>query len=209
MHGTAGALGREASVHASFGDIFSYLNLGAMIAVEPRYNRIVMPFDFIWMKLSDDKALPIGTGATSVKVKINEDLLTQKIGYRVIDSEKFKVDALAGIRYWHIGNTLNVQSPLGNAGFYASANWVDAVGGAKIQAIVSPKVVLTILGDAGGGGSNSDYQVAGLMGLKLKKVILQAGWRYMSVNYRPSGSAGFVYDITSSGLLLGVTIPLK
>jgi hypothetical protein len=53
-----------------------------------------------------------------------------------------------------------------------------------------------------------DYQVAGLLGYRVKpNVILQAGWRYLDVNYRPSSS--FVYDVAQSGLLLGVTINLK
>jgi hypothetical protein len=208
VHGTVGALGHEASVHASFSDIFSYLNIGLMFAVEPRYNRIVMPFDFMWMKLSDDKALPFEVGPTSVKAKITQVMLAQKIGYRVIDSEKFKLDGLAGFRYWHMGTTLTLQPQTAN-GFYQSANWVDAVGGARIQAMLSPKVVLTVLGDAGGGGANSDYQVSGLVGWKFKKFTLHGGWRYLSVNYRPSGSVRFVYDMRTSGLIFGVTIPLK
>lgn len=206
LHGTVGALGQQASVHASFGDIFSYLNLGLMFAVEPRYNRIVMPLDFMWMKLSDDKALPVNEVASSVKVKVNQDMLAQKIGYRVIDSERLKVDGLVGIRYWHMGNTLTLQPAVGN-GLYASADWVDAVAGAKFQAMLTPKLVLTILGDAGAGGANTDYQVAGLIGWKLKKFTLQGGWRYLSVNYRPTG--GFVYDMNTSGLIFGATIPLK
>jgi hypothetical protein len=208
VHGTVGALGHEASVHASFLDIFTYFNIGLMFALEPRYNRIVMPFDFMWMKLSDDKALPFEVGPTSVKVEIKEIMLTQKIGYRVIDSEKFKVDGLAGFRYWHLGNTLTLQPQISNS-FYRSANWVDAVGGARIQAMLSPKVTLTVLGDAGGGEANLDYQVAGLLGWKCKKLTLQGGWRYMSVNYRPSGGVRFVYDMATSGLILGATIPLK
>jgi len=206
MHGNVGALGREASVHASFGDVFKYLNIGLMGAVEARYNRIVIPVDFMWMKLSDDKATPFGFVATSVKVKVNEDILTPKIGYRVIDTGKLTVDGLVGFRYWHLGNTLTLQPQIAN-GFYASANWVDMLGGAKIQAALSPKVVVTILGDAGGGQANTDYQIAGLLGYKLKKAILQAGWRYMYVNYRPSST--FVYQTAMSGLILGVTIPLK
>jgi hypothetical protein len=208
VHGTVGALGHEGSVHASFRDIFSYLNIGLMFALEPRYNRIVMPLDFMWMKLSDDKALPFEVGPTSVKVEIKEIMLTQKIGYRVIDSEKFKVDGLAGFRYLHLGNTLTLQPQISNS-FYASANWVDAVGGARIQAMLSPKVTLTVLGDAGGGGANSDYQVVGLLGWKFKKFSLQGGWRYMSVNYRPSGGVRFVYDMATSGLIFGATIPLS
>ncbi len=104
IHGTVGALDHEASVHASFGDIFNYLNIGAMATVEPRYNRIVMPFDFLWMKLSDQKALPFDEGAISVKAKMTETLITPKIGYRFVDSKKVKVDALFGLRYWHVAN---------------------------------------------------------------------------------------------------------
>src|SRR5208337_2426440 len=59
VHGTAGALGHDASVHATFGDIFDYLNIGAMGVVETRYNRVLMPLDFMWMKLSDNKAIPL------------------------------------------------------------------------------------------------------------------------------------------------------
>ncbi len=142
LHGTVGVLGHEASVHASFGDIFSYLNIGLMVAVEPRYNRIVMPFDFMWMKLSDEKALPFATeaGGTTIKAKLNQTIIAQKIGYRVIDTEKFKVDALAGIRYWHVGTTLDLVQPATTTSFYDSANWVDGVGGARIQAMLSPKI---------------------------------------------------------------------
>jgi hypothetical protein len=53
-------------------------------------------------------------------------------------------------------------------------------------------------------------RVAGLLGYKVKPtVILQAGWRYLDVNYRPNGSLGFVYDAAQSGLLLGVTFNLR
>jgi hypothetical protein len=46
IHGTVGALNHDASVHATFGEIFNYLNIGLMGVVEPRYNRIVMPGGF-------------------------------------------------------------------------------------------------------------------------------------------------------------------
>jgi hypothetical protein len=211
IHGTVGALGHEASVHASFGDIFNYLNIGLMGAVEPRYNRIVMPVDFMWMKLSDNKSLPFREEALSVKATMNEVILTPKIGYRFIDTEKFKVDALFGIRYWHMGTTLKLQgSKLSTNSFSDSANWVDGLGGAQIQAALTPKVVVTILGDAGGGSAVSDYQVGGFLGYRIsKRWIMQAGYRYLAVNYRPGGKAQFINDTEMSGLLLGATWNIK
>ena len=82
-------------------DIFSNLNIGFISVVEPRYNQFVMPVDFIGMKLSDDKALPVGQNETSIEAEMTEVILTPKFGYRFVDTAKLKVDALGGIRYWH------------------------------------------------------------------------------------------------------------
>ena len=210
VHGTVGALDHEASVHASFGDIFNYLNIGAMAAVEPRYNRIVMPFDFLWMKLSDNKALPFDEGATSVKTKMTETLITQKIGYRFVDRKRFKVDALFGLRYWHLENTLTLQPTQIANGFSRSANWVDGLGGGRIEVGLTPKLSAMVMGDAGGGSARLDYQVAGLLGYTLnRRLVLLAGYRYLAVDYRPIGNAGFIYDVAMPGVVLGLTINVK
>jgi hypothetical protein len=95
----------------------TYLNIGLMGVVEPRYNRVVMPVDFMWMKLSDNKALPFDEGATSVKAKMTEILLTPKIGYRFVDSKKVKIDALFGFRYWHLGTSFTSQPTQSQMGF--------------------------------------------------------------------------------------------
>jgi hypothetical protein len=209
-HGTVGALGHEAGFHASAGDLLSHVDIGLMGAVELRHKRLVVPVDFMWIRLSDDKGLPFGEAinVTSVKVKATQSVFTPKFGFRFIDGKKIKVDALFGIRYWHLSNSLTLQpTQIGN-GFSASANWVDGIGGAKIEAQLSPKVVMTILGDAGGGSARLDYQVAGLLGYKVsKRWMLQAGYRYMNVNYRPQN--GFIYNATLSGAILGATFDLK
>ena len=185
-NGTVGALGRDASVNASFGDIFSKLNIGLMGVFEARKKRLILNTDFMWLKLSDDSALPINEfGVQSIKAKATQFLLTPKAGYQIVDREKIKVAGTLGIRYWHLSNDLTLQPQIAN-GISDSANWVDVVAGARIQVPLSPKALVTVLGDAGGGGANSDYQVAGLLGYKFKKkFVLQGGWRYLSVNYRP------------------------
>ena len=210
VHGTVGALNRETSVHATFGDIFNYLNIGAMAAVEPRYNRIVMPFDFLWMKLSDQKSLPFDRFATSVKTEMTETLITQKIGYRFVDAEKVKVDALFGFRYWHLQNRFTLQPTQIANGISQSANWVDGVGGGRIELRLTPKLSAIVAGDAGGGSAKLDYQVAGLLGYKLgRKVVLLAGYRYLAVDYRPVGNAGFIYDVAMPGLVIGAAFNVK
>lgn len=208
VHGTVGALGQTTSVHASFSDIFNYLNIGLMGATEIRKRRFLLNTDLMWMKLSDDKALPINElGVQSIKSKTNQFMLNPKVGYRLVDRQKIKLDTLVGLRYWHLGQSLNFE-PEDFGGVSGSANWVDVVAGAKILLPLSAKASVTLLGDAGGGGANSDYQVAGLLGYKLgQKWVLQGGYRYLDVDYR--GGHAFIYDMATTGLLLGATYNFK
>ena len=209
VHGTTGVRGFNASVHASPGDLLSHFNIGLMGALEMRRNRVVLPVDTMWIRLSDSKSLPGNVaGVNSIDMRVGQFVLSPKAGYRIIDGEKLKVDGLAGLRYWHLGEKLNFSPTIYN-GVSTSQNWVDALGGGRIQMLLSPKASITIAGDAGGGGASPDYQVVGLLGFKVKKnIILQAGWRYLDVHYRNSGS-GFLYDVAQSGAAVGAAIYFK
>ena len=210
VHGTSGLFGHDASVHASFTDIFHYLNIGAMGVMEFRYNRVIVPLDFIWMKLSDDRAIPVTDVAQSVKAKMTESVLTPKIGYRVVDGKRVKVDALFGVRYWHLSTDLTLQPVVDQGHQSASADWVDGVAGGRITAALTPKAFVTIGGDAGGGNARSDYQIGGAVGYRVsRKCIVQVGYRYLSVNYRSFSRNAFVYDVDMPGVIMGVTINLK
>lgn len=206
VYGTVGALGHNASVHSSAADVLSNFNFGLMGYFDIRHDRIVMPLDIFWVRLKDDKALPFDP-AVSAEARLTETFLTQKLGFRVVDEEKLKVDALVGIRYWHLGTNLSLNPSIFGRDLSDSANWVDGVAGAKIEFPLSPKAVVTIAGDAGTGGAKLDYQVAGVLGYRLKKFMLQAGWRYMDVDYRPSEAA--LLDVAQTGLILGVTLNVK
>ncbi len=193
---------------ATFGDIFNYLNIGLMGEMEAHKGPVLLITDFIWMKLSDEKALPLNdVGLQSIDAGAKQFLLTPGVGYRVVNTKLVKIDALAGVRYWHLGQSLKfIPSLFG--GISQSQNWVDGLGGARIHIPVWHNALLTIAGDAGGGGADVDYQVAGFLGYRIgKHYVVQAGWRYLDVNYR--GSQSFVYDVATSGALLGVTINFK
>jgi opacity protein-like surface antigen len=90
-----------------------------------------------------------------------------------------------------------------------SQNWVDPLVGGRIEAALSSKVEVNILGDVGGWGTGSqlDYQVVGILGYRIKpKWMLQAGYRYLDVNYRSGFS---ILDTDTAGALFGVSIALK
>ena len=202
VRGTVGALGHEAGIHVPFSDLFHYLKGVIPIAVELDKGRFVMPVDFLWMKLAEGKALPL-TDLTQnyVNMHLTQSLLTPKFGYRIVDGEHLKIDALAGIRYWYIGQDLTlVPSGISQS---QSASWVDGLGGARFILPVGPKAAITVAGDAGGGGANLDYQVAGLFTYNVTpKLGFGLGWRYLDVDYR--GNHQFIFDVATSGALVGL-----
>ena len=208
-YGTVGALGREVHVYADPSQIFSHFRFGLMGLVEADHKRIVLPLDMIWARFGDDKALPFpNVLATTADVKVDEFILTPKIGYRLLDQEKIKIDALTGFRYWHLGQNLQFSPSRLGLNLSGSQNWVDPLVGGRILGVLTPKVSLSIGGDVGGWGAGSqlDYQILGLLGYKIKPAwTLQAGYRYLDVNYR----SNTVYDAATSGIVLGVSINLK
>ena len=58
-----------------------------------------------------------------------------------------------------------------------------------------------VLGDAGAGGANVDYQVAGIANYQIKpKWGIGIGYRYLDVDYRNSNR--FIFDTHQSGMVL-------
>lgn len=210
MHGTVGAQGNLTSVHASATDLLSNFRFGLMGTFELRHKRFVAPLDLMWVRLGDDTGLPENElGATSADVKVDELLLTPKIGYALIQMEGLEVAALTGFRYWHLGQDVKFKPSSLGMNYSASQNWASPLVGGRIAMALAPRFDVTIAGDVGGWnvGSQLEYQVVGLLGYKLKpRWTLQLGYRYLDVNWRGSGS---VFDVAMSGIVFGVNIKVK
>jgi len=209
MYGTIGFPNRGLKVHASAGEVLSNFRFGLMGTVDVRRKWLVLPLDMIWVRLEDDHPIPLEAGVISATAKLGEFILTPEIGIRFVDQERIKVDFLTGFRYWHIGTNLALNPSALGLSFSKSLNWVDPLVGGRIQLPLSPKFVVNLLGDVGGWGTGSliEYQLAGLVGYRIKpKWTLQAGYRYLRVAYR---SGLFLLNIDDPGVIFGVTINLK
>jgi len=138
VHGTSGLLGHEASIHADVSDVLSNFNIGFMGGSELRYNHLLFPVDFMWIKLTDNKALPINESASSLKVVYKQAIFTPRIGYRIVDRQKIKVEWQMGIRYWHLNSSISLQAsrlvrafrvrPIGWMGFPAGRSLPLSLG---------------------------------------------------------------------------------
>jgi opacity protein-like surface antigen len=199
LHGTIGARGYEASPHVSPSDVLSNFNFGLMGSFEASYNRWGLPFDFVYAKLGDNKTFTNYPGY-SANPTAKEAFLTPKVTYLVVDGERVKIRATAGVRYWHLGANLKVTPPgAPSVSVGASENWADVLGGANIVAPLSPRIAFMMTGDAGGGGANVDYQVAGMLNYQIKpKWGIGLGYRYVDVNYRNSNQV--IFDTAQSGI---------
>ena len=209
IHGTVGVSGFDTSVHAGFGDIFSNLDIGLMAVSELRYKRFLLPVDLMWIKLSDDKALPIQVVAIKARTKATNFFIGPKVGYRFVETPRLTADAFAGFRYWHVGASLKFEPSLTGQTFSTGQTWADPLLGARFQTPLGRKLRFTLFGDVGGFGAGSqlEWQVMPVLGYQLnKRFTLQAAYRYLDVNYR---SGGFKYDVAMDGLLLGATIRFK
>jgi hypothetical protein len=201
VHGTVGAKGYSTNVDVSPADILKHFNIGLMGSFEPQYKRWSFPFDFVWVKLSDTKNA-IQFPDYSAKATVKEGIFTQKVNYLVLNGKMVKVRASAGVRGWYASENLKLtppEPPTFSVG--TSQGWADVVGGANFLVPLSPKISVMILGDAGAGGANLDYQVAGFANYQIKpKWGLGIGYRYLDVNYRNTNQN--ILDIHTSGIFL-------
>lgn len=124
VHGVmSGPNGNGVGFSASPGDLLSHFRFGLMGAVEARHKRFNASIDMMWIRLGDDSAIPFPPlNAISANMHATEFLLTPKIGFRLIDAEKIKIDATTGLRYWHLGESLNFNPSALGLNFTGSQN---------------------------------------------------------------------------------------
>jgi hypothetical protein len=201
ISGTVGAKGYDSRVAVSPSDVLSHFNIGLMGSFEPQYKRWSLPVDFVWVKLSDDKAL-VRLPGYSAKATVKEGIFTQKVNYLVLDGKMLKIRATAGIRGWYVSENLQLRPPTPpDFSVVSSQGWADVVGGANLVVPFSPKIAVFITGDAGGGGANLDYQIASFANYQIKpKWGIGVGYRYLFVNYRNNNQN--VLDVHTSGIAL-------
>ena len=214
VHGNLNAYGYNLGFKASPGDLLSHADLGLMGAVGVQYKRLVLISDLIYAPLTIEKTrvfdrLP-NAPALSAEVEYTQFMFSPEFGYRLIDHNKVKIEGLAGFRYWRQGTTLTLTpQPAFVTNSYTSKDWVDPLLGARIQVPLSPKLLATIWGDAGGFGAGAklDYQIVGALSYQFKpKWSFGAAWRYLYVDY---GSTDLSTQTAQSGIAIGVTYTMR
>jgi len=211
IHGDISAFGRDLGFKASPTDLASRAKLGIQEIVGAQFKRFTISGDILWtpLEVKSSNSLLNPPPAALSKAKYNPLAITPEIGYRLIDSDRIQIDALAGMRYWHLGTDFTLAPALGGTTLSKTIEWVDPLVGARIKLPVSKKLTASIWGDAGGWGAGSqlDYQVLGALSYQMKpKWALDAGWRYIYTDYSDS----LIHSrVAQSGIIVGVTYTMK
>ncbi|HEY7088020.1 MAG TPA: hypothetical protein VH518_08020 [Tepidisphaeraceae bacterium] len=210
-NGTIGFRGREVKIDQSFTDIFSNLKFGVMGLSDVRRGRISLLTDLMYIRLGDEKAIPVQglPNAVDVKASLNTFTLTPYFGYRIVGSRRGSIDFLTGGRYYHIGSTITADG--GSAGKISSStsdNWADFVEGARFNLNITPRIGAFFLGDVGGGGSVLTWQIVGGVGYRWNKRWSTAlGYRRLYFNRQTNTGVGI--EQTQQGLVVGATFRFR
>jgi hypothetical protein len=191
-------------VDASIFDDDVDLNFGFMATFEARKNKWLILNDLQFTNLGVDRSSP-GPLFGGAEADFKTFILNPEVGYRVAsNSEGSSLDVTGGVRYWHLRTDLTfTPGILAGRSVTESRGWVDAVGGVRGRAMITPKLFVLGRGDIGGGGSKFTYQLFGGGGfLVTDKVALVGGYRHLSVNYDKDG---FLFDTALAGILFGAS----
>ena len=198
-----------ANVDVGFSDIFKALDWfppPVMLGGEVRYGRLGFVSDFIYLGLEDSSG--VTRGATSAKADVNLKFAIWTFGgsYRVIERDPVTLDLLAGGRFWGLDGKAKVSAPSGVQKRSGSDTWVDPIIGISGRVELGSGFALQAEADVGGFGlvSDIDWQVLGTLQYQVSdSVTLDAGYRYLAVDYK---NGGFLFDVALSGPIIGGSI---
>ncbi|WP_218137067.1 hypothetical protein [Paraburkholderia lycopersici] len=216
--------GPTIGVEKSFSDVLDNLNFGGFANIWGRYDRFVFSADVMYVDMTDSHgsgSLPVpqipGLGAAlspggsaDAKVDTKQFAATLQGGYRVVNTPRFTLDALAGMRFWYISNDVTVTASHPAIGTRSTSHsedfgWVDPVAGVRVFLPVMDKLSMQVQADIGGFGAGSDLTWSALAIINYLvsgNLSVSVGYKVLYVDY---DHGGHVYDSRLNGPLLGMT----
>jgi outer membrane receptor protein involved in Fe transport len=193
-----------AEVDVGFSEIIDEVNFGFATTFEAQWGeRWRFVADLNYINLSDDNGTP-GPLFDGAQVTAKTFIFDPEIGYSIAGNDTTSLDAMVGIRYWHLENRLELRRGADRLTVVGTSNWVDLVGGLRVKAALSPMLYLTAKADVGGLGSDLTYQLFGGLGINFSpRFTTIIGYRYLDVNYRGGNT---VFDVALGGLIMGFGI---
>ena len=184
--------GKSASgdtIEITFDDLLKDLEFTYMGGVEARNGRWHITTDVIYMKLEQDNdrkvTVPSGIDLKAdATVKLQAWVVTPTVGYTFIDTEKVRMEVLAGARYLWLKPELDldVTGPLHERDRHISDSgdvW-DGIIGIRGNVNLDKNWYIPYYVDIGTGDSDLTWQWMAGVGVRVSKVVdVVAAWRYL------------------------------
>lgn len=200
-----------AEVDASFGDILDNTDFAAMLLGEVGRGRWSALADLTYLKMGAEADTP-GRLFSDAKLTADTTIFSLAGAYRVLEQGQkavADVDVVAGARMWHLDGALTLgPGLLSGVRAEREETWVDPIIGLHVRHVLNDRWRLEGYADIGGFGVSSDvtWQVYGGVGADITdRVTARFGYRHLAVDYE---DGGFLWDVSLSGPILGVTIRL-
>lgn len=209
LNGSIGVGGQAPSdVNVNFSQIFNHIDWWPppiMFAGEARNDRFAIFTDFLYLGLQADGSSP---GPTPLAASISTNVLIWNVGgaYRVLDQGGASLDLTAGGRLWYLNADQTLTGPLAVTEASGSRTWFDPLVGLAGGVDLGKGFRLHGEGDIGGFGvgANLDWQLQATLQYQYNpKLMLEAGYRYLSVDYDKDG---FVFDANLAGPIIGASL---
>jgi hypothetical protein len=189
-------------VDANPGDIFSHLQMGAMLYLEARTDKWAITSDLVYMNLNQDVTPGIILNSGTVGAK---QLIWETAGlYRV--ASFLEVGAGGRLNYLQTSTDVRINAiPAGTveATGRHHKTWYDPVLIARFSTDIKDKWLFQLRGDVGGFGLGSDltWQLHAEAGYRFTKVFQMAlGYRVLSTDYRTGEEPKeFIFDVKEFG----------
>lgn len=198
MNGNSGVGPIDANVDISRKDVLSSLNIGFLGYVEASKGNWAFGVDTNYMNLD---ATP---DARRTSADIGQLAVQPMLFYRV--GPWFEL--MGGARYNKIKVEIESTLPILD-GRSRTVDWVDPLVGFRFQGPLTNSLQFSLLANIGGivTGSDLSYQVRPMLNFAVGSgITIDAGFQWAYMDYETgSGLNRFVYDVSTTGPILGAT----
>jgi hypothetical protein len=202
-----GTMISEQDVDASFSDLLSSLDWGAMATFEARKDRWGILADAFYIQLSHTSDPLLGGDLGTARLEATNTLVEVAGAYRAWENDTAFFDVLLGVRYFHLSANIQLYpSKLLPAGRYASnsVDWTDGFVGIRSKWTFAKEWSVLGYADVGTGGSEYSYQLIAGLGWNISKTFeVDLGYRLLQEDY---SKTDFLYDMRTAGPYLGLSI---
>jgi hypothetical protein len=198
--------GNKAPVDVTFSDTLDTLDLAAMGVAEVGFGRWGIGADVIYSKFADTERLS-GVLFKSVRVKLEQWLVTPRITYRLIETDSYQCDVFAGARWSSIDLAIELNGALlADRELGGGEDWWDPMVGVRGRATFAGNWFLHYNGLIGGFGVSSDFIWDALLAVGYnvnRNVSVALGYRGLGQDYSSGQEA---IDVIAHGPVVGIEV---